>query len=72
MCNKLEVLGEIANVEGSPFDFRKPASIGSRIESTPDRRGYDHNYVLSVPKDAMHGTLQLISRYCMSLRWEKI
>ncbi|XP_065827367.1 galactose mutarotase-like [Oscarella lobularis] len=53
--------GEIANVEGSPFDFRKPASIGSRIESTPDRRGYDHNYVLSVPKDAMHGTLQLIS-----------
>ena len=39
--------GEIANVEGTPFDFRKPTPIGARIEEvggTPV--GYDHNFVL--------------------------
>lgn len=41
--------GEIRSVEGTPFDFREPRAIGSRIselEST-GARGYDHNYVLS-------------------------
>ena len=36
--------GEIASVEGTPFDFRKPMSIGARIDEVPG--GYDHNYVL--------------------------
>ncbi len=39
--------GELANVEGTPFDFRKPTVIGDRIEDvggTPV--GYDHNYVI--------------------------
>jgi len=41
--------GEIRSVDGTPFDFRKPQAIGSRIselEST-GAGGYDHNYVLS-------------------------
>jgi len=39
--------GEIANVEGGPFDFRKPSVIGGRFDElagTPV--GYDHNFVL--------------------------
>jgi aldose 1-epimerase len=36
--------GEIAPVEGTPFDFRKPHVIGARIDEVPG--GYDHNFVL--------------------------
>lgn len=39
--------GELANVEGTPFDFRKPTVIGDRIEAVGgDPVGYDHNYVI--------------------------
>jgi aldose 1-epimerase len=42
--------GEIAKVEGTPFDFRKAAVIGSRIGVENDQltygRGYDHNWVV--------------------------
>ncbi len=39
--------GELANVEGTPFDFRKPAVIGARIDKVGGNPvGYDHNYVL--------------------------
>jgi aldose 1-epimerase len=43
--------GELISVEGTPFDFRKPRSIGSKIDDT-DRQlknglGYDHNWVLN-------------------------
>ncbi len=42
--------GEIASVEGTPFDFRKATVIGSRIGQTHDQltfgRGYDHNWVV--------------------------
>jgi aldose 1-epimerase len=39
--------GEIRTVEGTPFDFTKPRTIGSKIEEmTPDRQ-YDHNFVLN-------------------------
>lgn len=42
--------GEIAPVEGTPFDFREPATIGQRIEADHEQlkfgRGYDHNWVL--------------------------
>jgi aldose 1-epimerase len=42
--------GQIAPVEGTPFDFRAPTAIGSRIQ-TDDAQlrnglGYDHNFVL--------------------------
>ena len=43
--------GEYLGVEGTPFDFRKPASIRSRIASAHPHmlqsRGFDHNLVLS-------------------------
>lgn len=39
--------GELANVEGTPFDFRKPFVIGERIEEIGgEPGGYDHNFVL--------------------------
>jgi len=37
--------GELKAVTGTPFDFTKPAEIGSRIDSVPG--GYDHNFVLN-------------------------
>jgi aldose 1-epimerase len=43
--------GEIAAVQGTPFDFRKPTTIGARIDGDHEqlRRGggYDHNFVLN-------------------------
>jgi aldose 1-epimerase len=43
--------GELAAVEGTPFDFRKPTRIGARINSEHPQiqfgRGYDHNWVLA-------------------------
>jgi aldose 1-epimerase len=43
--------GEIAAVQGTPFDFRKPMAIGARIDGDHEqlRRGggYDHNFVLN-------------------------
>lgn len=41
--------GELANVDGTPFDFRTPRKIGSRIEELIETHtnGYDHNYVLN-------------------------
>lgn len=42
--------GEIAPVEGTPFDFRTPTAIGARIgaddEQLGNGHGYDHNWVL--------------------------
>jgi aldose 1-epimerase len=43
--------GELRSVNGTPFDFRKPAAIGARIEQGDEQlklgRGYDHNWVLN-------------------------
>ena len=43
--------GEIASVEGTPFDFRKSTAIGARIDQpNPQLKngtGYDHNWVLN-------------------------
>jgi aldose 1-epimerase len=43
--------GELRGVEATPMDFRRPTSIGARLE-TPDEQlalagGYDHNWVLN-------------------------
>jgi len=38
--------GEIRDVSDGPMDFRKPITIGSRIEQVEDRN-YDHCYVLN-------------------------
>jgi aldose 1-epimerase len=43
--------GELAPVEGTPFDFRKATPVGARINSDHAQikagKGYDHNYVLN-------------------------
>lgn len=43
--------GSIEKVEGTPFDFRKPATIGARLNETNEQlafgKGYDHNFVLN-------------------------
>jgi len=45
--------GEIASVAGTPFDFRKPTAIGSRINDDHPQlklgNGYDHNFVINKP-----------------------
>ena len=46
--------GEIKPVAGTPFDFRKPTTIGERIDA-PDTGlqygpGYDHNWVINQKK----------------------
>jgi aldose 1-epimerase len=42
--------GEIRDVTGTPFDFRKPTAIGARIDVTDEQlghgQGYDHNFVI--------------------------
>ncbi|HAM36183.1 MAG TPA: galactose-1-epimerase [Elusimicrobia bacterium] len=49
--------GELAPVAGTPFDFRKPARIGARLEEPNDQlkhgKGYDHNFVLNGPRAAV-------------------
>lgn len=45
--------GELASVDGTPFDFRKPTAIGARIND-PNTvlqygPGYDHNWVINKP-----------------------
>jgi len=43
--------GELRAVAGTPLDFRKPMTIGSRIEAKDEQltrgHGYDHNWVLT-------------------------
>jgi aldose 1-epimerase len=54
--------GELRPVAGTPFDFRRPAALGSRIEQDEEQlrlgRGYDHNFVLNHPI----GRLDLVAR----------
>src|SRR5262249_30251897 len=43
--------GELRDVAGTPFDFRKPTEIGARINSDDEQiklgGGYDHNFALN-------------------------
>ena len=43
--------GKLQNVEGTPFDFRKPVAVGTRIGQKDEQLkiggGYDHNFVLT-------------------------
>lgn len=45
--------GELADVEGTPFDFRQPTAIGARIDADNQQLqygpGYDHNWVIDKP-----------------------
>jgi len=42
--------GELREIAGTPFDFRKPTAIGARIDQDDEQLklggGYDHNFVL--------------------------
>ena len=50
-------VGTVQPVDGTPFDFRKPAAIGLRIQADDQQllygNGYDHNYVLNRSGDGL-------------------
>lgn len=50
--------GEIAPVEGTPFDFRVATPIGERIDDANEQiafgGGYDHNWVLDTETDSLN------------------
>lgn len=49
--------GQLAPVEGTPFDFRKATVVGARIEQADEQlkrgKGYDHNWVLNRTGDGL-------------------
>jgi aldose 1-epimerase len=49
--------GELRPVAGTPFDFRNPTAIGTRIGQDDEQlkfgNGYDHNWVISKPMGQM-------------------
>jgi aldose 1-epimerase len=56
--------GELAPVEGTPFDFRKPTAIGARINGPHPQlkngQGYDHNWVLNRSGSGLHLAARVI------------
>jgi aldose 1-epimerase len=56
--------GDFMDVAQTPFDFRRPTAIGSRIDERHEQLrfagGYDHNFVLRPPPSA--GQLALAAR----------
>ena len=50
--------GELRNVDGTPFDFRKPTAIGARIGQSDEQlkfgKGYDHNWILESHSSDLH------------------
>ncbi len=50
--------GELASVNGTPFDFTTSTPIGARIEQDDEQLtrggGYDHNFVLDRPETGLH------------------
>lgn len=57
--------GEIADVSGTPFDFRKPHTIGEMIgednEQLKNARGYDHNWCID--RESEDGVEMMCSVY---------
>jgi aldose 1-epimerase len=55
--SKLIPTGELANVDGTPFDFRTAHAIGERINADHPQlkigKGYDHNFVINRQNDAL-------------------
>jgi len=49
--------GDLAPVDGTPFDFRRATAIGARIEFDHEQlkngKGYDHNWVLNRDGDGL-------------------
>ncbi|WP_116125332.1 aldose epimerase family protein [Lewinella sp. IMCC34183] len=51
-------IGELRDVEGTPFDFQSATPIGDRIDQDNEQltlgKGYDHNYVLDASGSGLH------------------
>ena len=56
--------GELAPVAGTPFDFRKAAAIGARIDNDDPQlkagKGYDHNWVLNRTGNALQPAARVV------------
>ena len=56
--------GEIATVEGTPFDFRKPVAIGARVNDDNQQLkyggGYDHNFVLNKAETGLNYAAKVV------------
>ena len=56
-------IGELKSVESTPFDFRKAAAIGARINADDEQlhrgHGYDHNWVLDGGGGQLTGAAEL-------------
>ena len=56
--------GELAPVDGTPFDFRKPTAIGARIDAGHPQlvngKGYDHNFVLNRAGDGLQPAARVV------------
>jgi aldose 1-epimerase len=55
--------GELADVTGTPMDFRRPMRIGQRINDDYEQLGfvggYDHNFVLRDPENGLRQAARL-------------
>jgi aldose 1-epimerase len=55
--------GKLADVAGTPMDFRKATKIGARIDAKDEQlafgKGYDHNWVLSTPSKKVRKVAEL-------------
>jgi aldose 1-epimerase len=58
--------GELAPVEGTPFDFRTATAVGARIDQPHEQlqrgAGYDHNFVLRRTGDGLQPAARLVER----------
>lgn len=56
--------GELAAVQGTPFDFRTPTLIGARISTDNEQlrrgKGYDHNWVLNRPGPGLQRAARVV------------
>jgi aldose 1-epimerase len=56
--------GEIAAVEGTPFDFRTPTAIGARIADDNQQLkyggGYDHNWVVNKAETGLNYAAKVV------------
>jgi len=55
--------GELKDVQSTPFDFREPKAVGSRINENDEQlhlgHGYDHNWVLDHPSGKLSEAAEL-------------
>lgn len=56
--------GDLAPVQGTPFDFQKATAIGTRIDADHEQlkngKGYDHNWVLNRTADGLRPAARVV------------